>query len=301
MINAISLIFNDIYFSILALIINLVIANEAIRAMNSKYRDAVNAAFGGNDRIKLYAKNLFANGISAIYRCCGNNVLGKTLDKSTKQMEKSGYTNPYAGILLIILRYILPLIIFIFVWIINFPQIIRPIIAALCVWIPTEIIIRSKRKKFRSAFQKNAYKIYKYLHNQVSSGIKVADAVKSVYEIIDDKGLRKQLLRLSAEYDLTLDMEKCLEEFEAKMDSEDASSFCTAIKLGIDTGDNTKLLAKQEEVMFKKYFNFIQAETEACRNRSVIAVSIFSLIIVIMVAVPLFNNALESINNIFLY
>ena len=140
---------------------------------------------------------------------------------------------------------------------------------------------------------------------QVSSqdffGIKVTDAVKTAYEVIDDRELKEQLLRLSAGYDLTLDMDKSLEEFEERMNSEDAATLCTAIKLGVDTGDNADLLARQEEIMFKKYFNYIQAETEACKGRSLIAASMFTLIVVIMIAVPLINNAVESMSRIFIY
>ncbi|MDD4494737.1 MAG: hypothetical protein PHV32_10425 [Eubacteriales bacterium] len=301
MINTIGIIFKEGYFSIIALLINFVIANEIIKAMNSKYRDAVQTVIGGSSKIKSVTQKLFAGGISSLYTRCEGTVLGKILKNSSKEMEKSGYTNSNAGIMFTFFRYFLPAIVFILAWTIYFPSLIRPVLAALCIWLPAELIVKGNRKKFRLAFQKNAYKIYKYLHNQVSSGIKVTDAVKNVYEVIDDKYLKKQLLRLSAEYDLTLDMDKCLGEFEAKMDCDDAAALCTAIKLGVDTGDNSELLARQEEVMFKKYFNFIQAETEVCRSKSVIAVSMFSLIIVIMVVIPLFNSALESMNNIFLY
>jgi hypothetical protein len=65
------------------------------------------------------------------------------------------------------------------------------------------------------------------------------------------------------------------------------------------TGDNADMLARQEEIMFKKYFNFIQAETEGRRLRSVVSAIFFTAIIIILISVPLLMDVMESMNIIF--
>lgn len=300
MAETVSFIFREPVFCILVFLVNISLGYELAKALSGRYRDAVIAASGKANETS-FLRRLRPDALK-LFNYSERKGLKKRLTEKAKQnMERAGCIRPSAAYIYIIMKYLLPIAIFLLTWAINFPSLLRPVLAALCVIVPFEMNLKSRRRKIKLTFQKNAYKIYKYLHNQISSGIKVTAAVKTAYEVIDDKELKEQLLRLSAGYDLTLDMDKSLEEFEERMNSEDAATLCTAIKLGVDTGDNADLLARQEEIMFKKYFNYIQAETEACKGRSLIAASMFTLIIVIMIAVPLINNAVESMSRIFIY
>jgi hypothetical protein len=107
------------------------------------------------------------------------------------------------------------------------------------------------------------------------------------------------LLRLVARYELTLDIDTALEEFKSGFSVHEAETLCVALKQGIETGDNQELLARQEDVMFKKYFNYIQAETDSCKTRSMMAAMMFTAIVVILIVVPLFNDASEALGRIF--
>ena len=104
---------------------------------------------------------------------------------------------------------------------------------------------------------------------------------------------------MAARYELTRDIENALGELVSRFDLNDTHTLCTAIRLGVMTGDNTDMLARQEEIMFKKYFNFIQAETEGRRLRSVVSAIFFTVIIIILISVPLLMDVVESLNIIF--
>jgi len=219
--------------------------------------------------------------------------------KARIKMKKSGYSGEYAAAVYLFVKYILTALLFLTALLLNYPDIVRPAAMVILLQVIVELVVGSEKRKINLKFQKYIYKIYKYLHNQISSGVKVTDAVKTVYEVIDDKQLRSVLIRLAASYELTLDIDSALEDFRGNFDINEAETLCVALKQGLETGDNQELLARQEDVMFKKYFNYIQAETDSCRTRSLLAVAMFTAIVVIMIIVPLFNDMAAAVGKIF--
>jgi len=132
---------------------------------------------------------------------------GRLLKKAGEKMRKSGYKGKYAAIIYLFAKYVFSLVIFLAAFIINFPDFIRAAAMVVLVNVVMEAVISSRKRKINLRFQKYIYKIYKYLHNQVSSGIKPTDALKSAYEVTGDKELREILVRLAARYELTLDID----------------------------------------------------------------------------------------------
>lgn len=249
--------------------------------------------------ISLYKRcsKYAAQGMSA----CGKHLEnGSLYKKAVLKMRKSGYRGEYAPIAYIFSKFVAIPLIFIAALILNYPDIIRPLASAVLIYTVIETVISGKKRKMNLRFQKYIYKIYKYLHNQISSGVKPTDAVRTVYEIVEDAELRDIMIRLAARYELTLDIDKALEEFRTNFDAHEVETLCIALKQGIDTGDNQDLLARQEDIMFKKYFNYIQTETDSCRNRCVAAASVFVAIVVVMIAVPMLNDVGEAAGKIFI-
>ncbi|MGE5613932.1 MAG: type II secretion system F family protein [Bacillota bacterium] len=240
---------------------------------------------------------LFGRGVAACENLFGK---GKLLGKAADKMRKAGYRGKYAAIIYLLARYVFSPLLFLAAFIINFPDFIRAAALVVLVNAIMEAVISSNKRKISLRFQKYIYKIYKYLHNQVSSGIKPTDALKSAYEVTADRELREILVRLAARYELTLDIDSALEEFRSNFDMHEAETLCIALKQGVETGDNKELLAKQEDIMFKKYFNYIQAETDNCKNRSLAAATVFVAIVAVMIIVPLLNEMWRAIGNIFI-
>ena len=52
--------------------------------------------------------------------------------------------------------------------------------------------------------------------------------------------------------------------------------------------------------MFKKYFNYIQAETDSCRNRAVAAAAVFVAIVAVMMIVPMLGEVGQAVGKIFI-
>lgn len=211
----------------------------------------------------------------------------------------AGLQGEFATVKYLFLQVGLPLALFVIAVVINFPSFKEAARVLILTCTIIEITIRRRERKLKLKLQKYGYKIYKYLHNQIASGIKVTDAIKTVYEVIDDKDLREILLRMAARYELTLDIDVALDEFSTIYDNHEGESFCIALKQGILTGDNQSLLARQEDIMFKKYFNYIHSETDGLKTRTILAAVVFTAIIVMMVLIPFLYEASDALGKIF--
>lgn len=274
-----------------------IILSKKIRMAASKQ---VQAALGTRRAVGSLHKRcseLVSQGIVACEKQFGK---GRLYQKAKARMQKAGYRGEHAAIVYLSVRFVLSPMVFIAALCLNYPDIVRPMAVAVLINVIMELVIKANTRKVNLRFQKYIYKIYKYLHNQISSGVKPTDAVRCVYEVTEDKELRGILVRLAARYELTLDIDAALEEFRSNFDTHEAQTLCIAIKQGIETGDNKELLAKQEDIMFKKYFNYVQAETDSCRNRSVAAATVYVAIVVVMIIVPMLSEVNQAIGNIFI-
>lgn len=287
------------YFFVWMTLLNYLLARILVYRLTVRLNRNVYDAMGGRRvQSSLYHKcfNFFSG---TVRRYEAKHEKHTYYSRVKAKLNRSGYYGDYAPAVFIAVRYIGTPFAALLAFFANFPGFREALFLLLLSNIMIEMVVASRRKKLNLKFQKYVYKIYKYLHNQVSSGVKVTDAIKTVYEVIDDADLRRILIRLAARYELTLDIDAALDEFRSSFALQEAETLCIALKQGVMTGDNRELLERQEDVMFKKYFNYIQAETDSCRFKSMLAAVMFSAIIVIMVAVPLLRDVADAVGNIF--
>lgn len=299
MLEIVSFIYIHRWFSALMLITNILINIMVIKKICLKSDKIITEAKGRRaaNRIsfKKYTKAL--EKYAGYYE--GRYEKSKIFNWGELRAKSAGFEGEFVALKYLILQIGFPITIFIILFLNNFPSVKEGLKGSILALILIEILIRRRKRNLEVKLQKYGYKIYKYLHNQISSGIKVTDAIKTVYQVIEDRGLKKVLLRLSAKYELTLDIDGALEEFISVYNSQEGESFCIAIKQGILTGDNQDLLARQEDIMFKKYFNQIQAETDNMKTRGVFAAIVFTAIIVMMVIIPFFFDAANALEKMF--
>ncbi len=294
-----SFIFNHGLFSVGLIILNLILVKLLIFKFSVSFsKNLIEAA--GN---RIYAKSIYKKCIETVRKSLGKiESSGRKTDfiqKTKRKVKMSGYTGEHAAAIYMILKYIASAAAFILLFTINFPNVLQAVLVAALIHISVEITLKRKKKRICMKFNMNIYKIYKYLHNQISSGIMPTDAVRSVYLTVEDKELRDILIQLSARYELTLDIDDAIKEFLSNFDVQEAETLCVALKQGIETGDNQNILSRQEQFMFSRYFNYIQAETDGLRLRGTMSVIMFASITVIMIAVPLFKDVVEATSKIF--
>lgn len=213
-------------------------------------------------------------------------------------LKRAGYKGNYSVLWYIIFQLAVPLI---FSIITAFYRDISLTIAVFFILsLNVYYLVYKKGERVAKQLEQSIYRIYKYLHNQVLAGVKVTDAIKSVYEVVDDKELKYILIRFAARYDLTLDIDESLKDFCSYFNTLESETLAVAIKQGVDTGDNQNILMRQEEVMFSKYLNYIQMETENAKTKAGWAMVFYMLIIIIMIAVPMLKDMQESLKLIFI-
>jgi Flp pilus assembly protein TadB len=290
----------NMLFGCLMTVLNIIIAQILIRKINiysnRLLREAMGRRWENSSLIKrgIYVLN------HAIDLREGRGVRQDAYLHAASKMKKCGYLGRYAALIYLILKYVVPILIFILIFAISCPDILKPAAISVMTLIMVEIVVTSNRKKICRIYQKNTYKIYKYLHNQVSAGIKVTDAIKTVHEVVSDDILKEALILLVAEFELTKNIDKALDEFRSRFDTPDSETLCVALRQGVITGDNSELLARQEDLMFKRYFNYMQTETDNCKIKNAMVVALFSLIVVIMITVPLLKDVSEAAGKIFI-
>ncbi len=150
----------------------------------------------------------------------------------------------------------------------------------------------------KSAIKYYGYKIFKFIINQLSSGITVREAIISMYLVVDNRRLKTALIDVGAYYSKTNDIQSALDILKNDYDSLEVDTLSMAIKEAVNTGSNYDTLHRVEEMLFKKYINQISLETSYRKKKSIFAVFIFSLVIILMVSIPVIfdlNNALSSI------
>lgn len=287
-------------FTAAALVLNLILASMLITKLMAAVNNKIHDATAGRGEKKNSYKKYMEMSRDWIETYERKNNKAKFFRRAVEKTRQSGYYGEHAPVIYLALITVIPVLAFVLVSLIAFPNLIGALVLALYIPATVEIIMRSKRKAIIREFQMSSYKIYKYLHNQISAGVQVSDAIKSVYEVTNDKKLRLILIKLAGAYGRTLDIEFALEEFRTYFNLPEAQTLAVALKQGIDTGDNQGILQKQEEVMFGKYVDFMQAETDACKSRSIMAAVYFVAIIVIMICVPMYKDMVTAISKIFI-
>lgn len=237
-----------------------------------------------------------------------NDILDKIIRKISNfkiykiadiKIHKAGFDGKYCTIKYIFLLYILPVIIFILSSISN-KELTKALVGSLAVFVGVSLYVREKINKISFQFEKHAWRIYRYLHNQISSGIKITDAVTTVYETVNDPEIKKVLVKFSAAFQLTMNIQESLDEIASKFGGNEAATLCMAVREGVKTGDSGDMLKRQEDVMFNKYFNRIEAETERSRTMCIFSALMFCSILVIMASVPVIMDLLDALDSIFI-
>ncbi|MBI9013373.1 MAG: type II secretion system F family protein [Clostridiales bacterium] len=161
-------------------------------------------------------------------------------------------------------------------------------------------LIGNKVKKKKQIIEFNGYKIFKFLLNQISSGILVSDAIKSMYRIVEDPELRQCLIDVSAYYSKTSDLIKSLEILKRQYKSMEVDTLCIAIEQGIYTGTNYETLKRMEALLFKRYIYQIKLETKWRKKKSILSVILLCTVMILMIAIPVVMDMMKAFNQIFI-
>lgn len=219
--------------------------------------------------------------------------------KFQRKVKYCGYIQNREIKILIVMNYFIPVVVLILFSVSNFPEFEYALIYSLLYYISFSLFLYLKHAERNRVIEFNGYKIFKFLLNQISSGILVTDAIKSMYMIVNDNRLRRCLIDVSAYYTQTTDIVKSLNIIKEQYRGVEVDTLCIAIQQGIYTGKNYETMERMESLLFKKYIYHIKRETNAKRSNSFLAVLLLCLIIILMISIPIVIDIFNAFNQIF--
>ncbi|MFO7636803.1 MAG: hypothetical protein R6W96_05810 [Clostridia bacterium] len=161
-------------------------------------------------------------------------------------------------------------------------------------------LLFSNRIRQRRVFQKNAYRLYKYICNQTDAGVLPRDALTGMHEIVEDKSLKRVMEKVCGMYSATLDVRQAGALLLSHIDNEETRCFVMFLQQDILGARDSKRIERLETLMFNRYFTYIQRKTDQVKSKCMVTVVAFSLLIVLMILIPLFMEVQEALNNIFI-
>lgn len=287
-------------FTFLVAILNVILVSQLYGKIVLLLNKHVQEAILVKDRSKKYSE--YKDKIKHIVKDFDSKerVKESYYNKVKLKLRRSGYRGDYAAVYYLLIKYVCSVIAFVIGFIVNFPSIAEPLTLSILIILMVEYVLWVRKRDLGDKLRVNIYRIYKYLNNQVSSGVKVDDSITNVYEVITDESLSTLLLRLGEYYNMTKDIDEALEDFKQNFSIPEADALCVAIKQGIDTGDNRNILQRQEETMFRKYLNYVQAETKS-RQIIILISAIFLLgIVIAFIFIPMIGDIVGSFDKIFI-
>jgi len=219
--------------------------------------------------------------------------------RARRTVKQSGYHSKFAAVIYIIFQFVIPIMVLLVFSLTQFPDVVPGIAMGVLTFLGVRICIIGARKEVESDYKRHAYKIYRYIHNQLAAGCDIHVAIKSLYLTGEGTKLSKPLTELSARYGRTLDIDESISAFKEYFKLDQVYSLCVALEQGVKTGDAVKLIARQEKTMFREYFNYVQADTDNRKKKQRIVIVILALIICTIIILPMFVDLGTAKNNIF--
>lgn len=213
------------------------------------------------------------------------------------KIYESGLGNHDTWIYWIGITVLFPIVLYVLLSLQKYSFISKICLCLLCVVLPN-VYLTNQIEKRKRAFIINAYKLYYFLHSQISSGIKVTDAIKGLHEIADHPLIQKTFINFVAQYELTLNIEESLQVLRKSFSGYDCEMLCVSIQQCVNTGMAGKTLLKMEQMMFSKYFFYLQKDTEKYKTTLLIA-ALFAIVPLVMIfLMPVIYDAFKAFKTI---
>ncbi|TCT17030.1 type II secretion system (T2SS) protein F [Natranaerovirga pectinivora] len=246
-------------------------------------------------RIKKTTQYLKIKKISMNIKKIG--ALERYIGKANHTMKRAGENRKFACAIYLFFRDMLPITFAGFLFIQReFNLMIYVFIFRLIV----NFYVYQEIKKQANLFKKDAYMLYSFLNNQISSGVKQTDAIKNLHKVTNDKKLKERLKLMAATYIVTTNIDESLKYITDYYYTQEARSMAVAIKLGVDTGNNSTTLEKKEENMLNQFMDMVKFETEKLKYKYLMIGIIIGIPLIIFISYPLVIDLLQAEKQIFM-
>lgn len=158
----------------------------------------------------------------------------------------------------------------------------------------------SKIKERKNTFVTGVYKIYRHMALQISSGMSSAESIKYLHESVEEPFLKEAIYRFSSSYFKTMNLELSLKELTERIEGDEVQVLAMVLRQGLQTGDSYEMIIKQEQLMVKRYYAALSAESERIRRKGVLIAIGLCVLIFLLLAAPMVYEMGRATQSIFL-
>jgi hypothetical protein len=159
--------------------------------------------------------------------------------------------------------------------------------------------LSQRTRQRQKAFQMCLYKIYRFLDLQLSAGVKALDVLKGLADAVDQPLIKPDFLRFCAQLELTLDLDRSLQELEIVFAGPDMNLLASQLRNSLQTGIIGHTFLRMENLMFNRHLALIQARSKRIRTWLLLVGLMALFPIEILFVYPLIAQALQAFGQIF--
>ncbi|MGE5329017.1 MAG: type II secretion system F family protein [Deltaproteobacteria bacterium] len=138
------------------------------------------------------------------------------------------------------------------------------------------------------------------LYLQMSASMTLGHALRGLHEVCENKDLKKEMIKLSSEYELSgHNIEKAAEEFKNAFNIIEIDLFASALKQQIFNGNSRDSLGNLSEILREGYIDRLNIRTKLKSFCIIIGVVIIMIDIIALTMFPIFVDAGEGMKKIF--
>lgn len=134
---------------------------------------------------------------------------------------------------------------------------------------------------------------------QTSANVSLGIALTEIYDIPRSKRLKKDLVELAAEINLSKNPEKALDNFTNKYDLIEMDSFIQAIKQSLITGKSKEILNNLSESLKENNIFRVQEETRSMDIKVGLIISLIFSGMALLIVLSFANQLNDSLHSIF--
>lgn len=140
---------------------------------------------------------------------------------------------------------------------------------------------------------------YDLINLQTMAGVNIGPALVEAYTVCKNKRLKKSLIKLAAKINLSKNIEKALEDFNAEYDMAEVETFVATIKECVSTGTYEETLDDQSAALKTVNALYIEKQTEKIDMYMLLIDMLMFIGILAIVLFVVAGNLIQSGNGIF--
>lgn len=139
--------------------------------------------------------------------------------------------------------------------------------------------------------------LYDFIEVQLSAGAFLGNVLVESYQIVKNKRLKKALKELSAEINLTKDIDQSLEKFKSKFNSIDIECLIMAIKQ--NNSNTSEMLKELSKSLKEEKVSFIKSENNRIKGKILVNQFLIYVGVIITLIYCVFNQISANMHNLF--